>query len=783
MKCRLGSTGACIQSFTWRVLTFVLFALGSVFVGPAARAEEPSRFVGGQACSGCHAREAARWQGSHHALAMQKATQATVLGDFADARLEHFGVTTTFSYSGDKFLVRTDGPDGNPHEYEIAYTFGVYPLQQYLIALSGGRLQALGIAWDSRPREEGGQRWFHLYPDQKLMAGDRLHWSGRDQNWNYMCADCHSTNLQKNYNLPADTYATAWTVVDVSCEACHGPGSRHVDWAKAHPEASASSSRADAGASEKMGLSPWLKPADAGQWEMNPQTGIARRNSPLVSAELDVCAACHSRRKVIAKDHPPGVKFLDAYLPAYLEPGLYYADGQIDGEVYEYGSFLQSRMHAAGVTCSNCHDPHSGKLRAEGNTLCAQCHLPARFDAREHHHHEPGSAGAQCVNCHMPTKTFMVVDARRDHGIRVPRPDLSVSLGTPNACTQCHEGHAAEWAAQAVAGWFPHGRQSVPHYGAALHAGRSGAPDAEQQLDRLILDQSQPAIARGSALLLLPRYASPASEPALKAAIGDSDPLVRSAAARTLSGSAFQPTVRSAAALLSDPVRAVRIEAARALAGIDLLSLTPEQQTALVSATMELVAAELVDAERPEAHLNLGLLEMRCHQPAEAEAEYRTALRLDSNFIPALVNLADLDRARGMDPQGAELLRQAMAIEPNNADVRHSLGLSLVRQHDPGALDLLRQASELAPQNARYAYVYAVALNSSGAPGKAMTVLEQTYREHPADRDVLNALVSIARDTGDFTTALRHARELAALYPADPQLRSLITDLEKHESR
>jgi predicted CXXCH cytochrome family protein len=512
---------------------------------------------------------------------------------------------------------------------------------------------------------------------------------------------------------------------------------------------------------------------------MNPATGIARRTAPLVSAELDGCAACHSRRKEITHDHPPGLPFLDAYLPALLEPGLYHADGQIDGEVYEYGSFLQSRMHAAGVTCSNCHDPHSLKLRAEGNALCAQCHLPERFDVSAHHHHQPGSAGAQCVECHMPTKTYMVVDARRDHSIRVPRPDLSVSLGTPNACTQCHVGRAADWAAQAVAGWFPHGRQTVPHYAMALHAGRTGAADAEQQLDRLILDQSQPAIARASALRLLAPYAYPASELALQAAITDPDPLVRSAMPRVLSSSASLATLRSVASLLRDPVRAVRIEAARALAGTDLLSLTPELQTAFVGATKELVAAELVDAERPEAHLNLGLLETRRRQPDEAEREYRTALRLDPAFVPALVNLADLDRARGLDQQGAELLRKALAIEPNNADVQHSLGLLLVRQHDYiGALDLLRRASELAPENARYAYVYAVALNSTGAAADAMALLERTHEQHPTDRDVLMALVSIARDTGDIATALRHARELAALDPADARLRALVSDLE-----
>jgi predicted CXXCH cytochrome family protein len=746
-----------------------------------ARADELPTFVGAQACAGCHAAEFDAWKGSHHALAMQKATEATVLGDFAGAQLEHFGVMTRFLRDGDKFMARTDGPDGALHEYPIAYTFGVYPLQQYLIAFPSGRLQALGIAWDSRPKDDGGQHWFHLYPGQNLKPGDQLHWTGRDQTWNYQCAGCHSTDLKKNYDLTANTYATNWTDLDVACEGCHGSGSRHAAWAKAHGEGSSYSPNTDA---SRMGLTNWLKPTDGGHWEMNPETGIARRTEKLVSIELDTCAACHSRRKVIAKNPVPGEPFLDSYLPALLEAGLYHADGQIDGEVYEYGSFLQSRMYHAGVTCSDCHDPHSAKLRAEGNALCEQCHLPGKFDVAGHHHHQPGSAGALCVNCHMPTKNFMVVDARRDHSIRVPRPDLSVALGTPNACSQCHAGSSAEWAAETVAGWYPHGRQTTPHYGTALHAGRVGAADAEQQLDRLILDQTQPEIARASALPLLAPYASSTSEPAIKRAIGDPDPLVRMAAPRALPGTPPPRFVDAAAPLLSDSVRAVRIEAARALAGTDLLALTPEQQTALVKATAELVAAEKVDADRPEAHLNLGLLDLRRRELPEAEAEYRTALRLDPNFVPALVNLADLDRARGMDDEGgAELLKKAMAIEPDNADVRYALGLYLVRKHDyPGALDLLRRAHELMPDNPRYAYVYAVALNSTGAAREALALLEQTHQQHPADRSVLMALVSIGRDNGDFAAALRHARELLTLDPADTQLRSLVSDLEKRQT-
>ena len=465
-------------------------------------------------------------------------------------------------------------------------------------------------------------------------------------------------------------------------------------------------------------------------------------------------------------------------------PGQYHADGQIDGEVFEYNSFLQSAMHKAGVVCSNCHEPHAAKLRAEGNALCAQCHLPEKFDVTAHHKHASGGPGAQCVNCHMPTKTYMVVHDRRDHSMRVPRPDLSVSIGTPNACTQCHADRSAQWAAKAVAELYPNGRQTKPHYGTALHAGRTGAIDAERQLDQLILDKNQPAIARATALTLLGQYVSPASEAAIKAAIADPDPMVRMVAAQTLPPSPPRAMIEAILPLLGDPARAVRVETARVVAGIDPQTMTPEQRAAFSSAYQELVSAELIDADRPEAHLNLGLLKTRRQQLSEAEAEYRTALRLDPKFVPAMVNLADLDRQRGLDKEGAELLRAAIAIEPNNAAIKHSLGLLLVRQRNyADALPLLREAATLDPDNARYSYVYAVALNSSGSAAEAKELLARTHKAHPADRNVLMGLIAFERDGGDVAAALTHAQELATLEPRNPQVRTLLDDLRRRVGR
>ena len=733
-----------------------------------AQAQEPARFVGANACTSCHQAQAGLWKTSHHARAMQNATPETVLGDFKDARFTAFGVPTVFARAGERFIVRTEGPDSTPHEYDVAATFGVDPLQQYLIRLPGGRLQAFGIAWDSRAKEQGGQRWFSLYPEQPLRAGDRLHWTGRDQTWNYQCATCHSTDVRKGFDLATDSYATNFTDIDVACEACHGAGSNHVAWAGG-----------GAKTDDRMGLANWLRPTDGGHWEMDKQTGIARRSAPLVSAELDTCAPCHARRKPLLAAAAPGTPFLDAALPALLEPGYYFPDGQIDGEVFEYGSFVQSRMHLAGVTCSDCHEPHGLKLRAEGNAVCGQCHLPARFDTAAHHHHEPGSPGGQCIACHMPAKTYMIVHQRHDHFIRVPRPDLSVALGTPNACTQCHTDRAADWAAHAIAGWYPAGRQTTPQFGTALQAGRTGAADAELLLDALILAAGQPPIARATALPFLHELGSAASEPAVRAAIADPSPLVRAAVPRTLPAAAGRGMVQAIAPLLDDPVRAVRVETARVLAGADLL-LSPPQRELLAHAMRELLAAEMVDADRPELHLNIGLLQLRAGQPDAAEAADRTALRLDPRFVPALVNLADLDRLRGRAQEGAELLRRAIVLEPGNADAWHALGLALVRQHNAAeALSALRRASELAPGNARYAYVYAIALNSAGAAKQSLAVLEEAHRQHPTDRDVLLGLVTIARDSGDFPTALRYGRALAALSPGDMQLRLLVEGLAR----
>ena len=691
-------------------------------------------FVGRAVCASCHAEQDGLWRSSHHALAMQEANEATVLGDFNNAEFRKDGVVSRFFRKERRFMVRTDGPGGRLGDFQIKYTFGFTPLQQYLVEFPGGRLQALSIAWDSRPKEQGGQRWFHLYPGEKIDHTDELHWTKLLQNWNYMCAECHSTNLQKNYDPVSRAYRTTWSEIDVACEACHGPGSQHVTWAEHGLE----------GIDPKTkGLAVLLDERKGVQWAIDPQSDNVKRSSPRSSEkEIQTCARCHARRAQMFEDYRYGQPLMRTHLPSLLEKTLYEADGQIDGEVYEYGSFLQSRMYHAGVTCSDCHEPHSLKLRAPGNGVCLQCHGAKKYDTPQHHFHKAASNGARCVDCHMPAKTYMVVDPRRDHSFRVPRPDLSVKLGTPNPCTRCHANKSAGWAANLVRGWYGHNPKGYQDYAETLHAARSVAGDAEARLAGLLRDKNQPAIVRATAAAELTPWLSPQSLPALAEALGDPDPLVRVSALETLTQLPPEQRWPLLHNLLRDPIRVVRALAAGALAGVPAEQVPSGEQGGYHRATQEYLAAQRLNADEPGAQVNLGNFHLARGEYAEAERSYKEALSLHPNWVPASVNLSDLYRQMGRDAEGEKLLREGLARQPQAAALYHSLGLLQARQQKmQAALGSLRQAAELAPEETRFVYVYAVALCSAERTREALAVVEAGLKRAPGDR-ALNDLRS-----------------------------------------
>ncbi len=751
-------------------LAMSLFAFACTH--PERSDRQPAEHAGRAVCVTCHEREANAWQGSHHDLAMARADATSVLGDFDDAEFTYNRVTSRFFRRDGKFMVRTDGPSGDLVDYEIAYTFGVEPLQQYLIEFPDGRIQTLGVSWDTRPKSEGGQRWFHVYPDEAIDHEDVLHWTTAQQNWNYMCAECHSTELRKNYDVAEDRYDTTWKEIDVSCEACHGPGSGHVDWARDVAEGGTSSA-------EDFGLTVLLADHDGGSWVFDPDAVSARREPLRRSrAQIETCARCHSRRTQLSDDYRHGRPLEDTHRVALLDPVLYHADGQILDEVYVYGSFRQSKMYREGVTCTDCHDPHTARLLLDGNLTCSPCHQGAHFDTPEHHFHQTGSTGASCVACHMPVRNYMVVDPRHDHGFRIPRPDLSLTIGTPNTCTDCHTNRSAEWAAEKVTAWYGEKPDRPAGYAEAIHAGRNWRPQAGTMLLSVVGDPEAPGIVRATALDLLRDYPAPNLFEAVQRSLRDEDPLVRREAAGTLE--VFEPEARARLGfpVLDDPVRTVRLAAARTLAGVPRYSLTEEQRVALDRGLEEYAEVQRFNEDHATGRLNLGWFHQQQGRLDEAEQAYQASLRAEPTFGPAAVNLADLYRMQGRETDGETVLRDALSAAPENADLLHALGLLLVRQkrHDE-AMSYLQHAAELAPDRPRYAYVFGVGLHSIGETSRALEVLENAHEGHPGHAEMLLALATVSRDVGDTDSAIVYAERLLDLAPGHPVAVGLLRDL------
>lgn len=707
------------------VLLGIAVAAGLLLRRPPAEAT----FVGSAQCAGCHQQAFEAWQSSHHHQAMLPATPDSVLGDFNDARFEYAGTTSRFFTRDGAYFVETDDAHGELATFKVSYTFGWHPLQQYLIEFPDGRMQALSIAWDSRPASGGGQRWYHLYPDEAVTHEDPLHWTGAFQNWNSRCASCHSTGLEKGYSQEQDHYATKWQEINVGCEACHGPASRHLAWAQ------------DSSSIPGKGLSLQI---DAEWKPVDGQRPIPAKPAAM-GTQLQVCSGCHARRTELAQpDVTAG--FFDQYTLSPLLEGMYHADGQILDEVFETGSFLQSRMHQNHVTCSNCHEPHGARLRATGNALCLQCHEPARFQTPDHFFHETGSTGAQCVNCHMDARTFMGVDLRRDHSFRVPDPAASTRLGVPNACTQCHTDRDDAWAATFLS--TRTGRTEPWYRHATLLAGarRRDASVVPGLLD-FAATPGQPSILRAIALVESARFPSQQQVDVVAGALVDEDPLVRIGAATSLGFLDGRQRLAALAPLLGDPLKAVRMGAARELVDIQVTAAPEDLRDALQAAFDEYRVALLHNADMPESMNDLGVFYAAQGRQAEAEQAFMHARRLAPRYLPAMLNLSDAYRARERDDLGEPLLREALAAYPDSADAHYMLGLLHVRTgRTPQSVALFARASALAPDNPQYQMVHAVSLAETGRRADAVRVLEDAARRFPDDVRIRQALEGYRAD-------------------------------------
>jgi tetratricopeptide (TPR) repeat protein len=700
-----------------------------------------ANYVGDKSCKNCHQEAYKDWKGSHHDLAMQIANENTVLGDFNGTDFtSKAGVISTFFKDGKKFMVRTDGPDGKLHDYEISYTFGLYPLQQYMVKFPKGKIQVLDIAWDSRSKEEGGQGWYHLHPHEEIKSDDVLHWTGPNLNWNFMCADCHSTNLKKNYNPSTKTFNTTYDVINVSCESCHAPASKHLKWAEGDKKG-------------ENGFAFHLKSSS-----YNHKT----RQGDLEHKEVQMCAKCHSRRAAIDDEYTPGDDFFDHFENATLSEALYFPDGKIKDEVYVYNSFKQSKMYEAGVTCSDCHNPHSLKRKAVGEQVCYQCHTPKKYTASSHHKHKVGSKGSDCITCHMPSRVYMGVDERNDHSFRLPRPDLSVNTDIPNACINCHKDKDASWATMSMQKWYgsvPVGKQNFSH---ALAALRKNDKQSQKFLYEVLMSDA-PDLVKATTVSYLGNYPSQQSYTTIIQMLTHKDVETRLNALRTLENFPAKYRIGKTFEMLKDKRKIVRTEAARQLSTLPQGDLDLQRRSLLNKVLQEFEETLLFNADRPESQNALAKLYMDQRKYLKAEQAYEEALRIQPMFLPSYINYAHYFQSKGDEKKAYELLQRGLTKVSDNADLHHALGLWHIRQKEQSkGLQSLQKAAKLDKDNARYQYVYAVALSETDIP-EAIKILESSLAKHTGDLQTLYGLVYYQQKLGNVKAVEYYQNRIEAL--------------------
>lgn len=680
-----------------------------------------------QECTACHQQSTKEWRESDHAKAMAVANEVNVLGNFDNETATHYGQKAYFFIKDNRYQVSISY-DNKTDTYPIKYTFGHFPLQQYLVETEQGKLQVLPFAWDSRVKEEGGQRWYHNYSHEEIRPEDRLHWRQPLQNWNGMCADCHSDGLVRKYDTEKNSFNSQFDNINVGCLSCHGDMSEHISTNT--DTTTKRTARGDV-TSIKHPTGQWLRSIGdkTAHWQ-----GDKRDNS-----FMDGCFACHALRAPLTDGIQPKVSFLDQFTPQLLASPNYHADGQIKEEVYVYGSFLQSKMYATGVNCLDCHDKHTMKLKIEGNGLCLQCHGAEVYNVKEHHQHQDSASGAQCVNCHMPENRYMGVDDRRDHSFKIPRPDVSQAFGTPNACIKCHDDKNNEWASNNLEKW--HGKPEPlninKEYLMALNSGQ--ALTLKQHLS-IIGDEKLDVISRATAIQLLSYTTQSPNSEALSAQVltpylTHDEPLFRLSAVTIATQLPSIDKIKVISPLLTDRYKAIRVAAARSLVTSDIAK---EDQPLFDKAFKALVHANEVNSWRGEGLANQGVLAMEMNDLAQTEESFKKAIKIEPYFEAGYINLADIYRAQQRAFQVATVLLKGIKNLPNSANLHYAYGLHLIRQKEmKKAINSFKAAMGLSPDNPQFSYTYILALDGNKQSKKALSQLKALIQNYQNKKQLI----------------------------------------------
>jgi Flp pilus assembly protein TadD len=702
-------------------------------------------FVGSRSCRECHEKFYQLWSTSFHGLAMQPYTLELARTNLTEQKTEIVAGKYRFLADIRKSVVFERTAAGEKG-YPIVQVMGGKNVYYFLTPLERGMLQVLPVAYDVRRRE-----WFDTTASAMRHFGDRrdeaLYWKDRPLTFNTSCFSCHVSQLTKNYDLKADSYDTTWAEAGINCETCHGPSGGHVSLFRELP--------ANKPAPEEIKLIVLTK------------LTTEQRNA--------TCAPCHAKMSPVTMNFAPGDRYFDHFDLVGYEHADFYPDGRDLGENYTYTSWRGSPCVKSGqLDCVHCHTS-SGRYRfkdaAKANDACLPCHTARVENAPEHTHHKAGTAGNECISCHMPMTEFARM-RRSDHSMRPPTPATTLLYNSPNACNLCHTNQTAAWADKLVREWRKRDYQKPVLERAALIAAArkqdwKKLPDILAYLSRTNREEMQTV----ALIRLLANCPADEQWPVLRSLITDPSPLVRASAAEALGLHLDQPNTIALCQAASDDYRLVRVRAAVALAAVPEASLPEDQRAQVRGALAELMESMRSRPDDMASHYNLGNLYMARSQMGEAVGEFETANRLQPDALPPMVNAAlaynglgqndkaeaSLRRALSLDPTNstanlnlgmllAELgrmseaekaFRAAFKADPRSAQAAYNLGVLLSKDHPKEALTWCSRAAELRPENPQYGYTYAFYLYHAGQLDEALKAIRAVRQRHPAHEDSL----------------------------------------------
>ncbi|MCA9424686.1 MAG: tetratricopeptide repeat protein [Candidatus Omnitrophica bacterium] len=711
------------------LIALILLAIGVSSYQKTSYEVDPSQisYVGSQSCKECHEEIFREWGASVHALAERPIDEEREAPAFLPPKEIQVVDSTSKAFEKDgEFLIHTLGKDGKKKDFEPARILGDNPLRQFLVPQDRGYVQVTSLAFDPQAEE-----WFDVFGDENRQPHEWGFWANKGMTWNTMCAECHNTRVNKNYDIQKDVYHTDVEEMGVGCEACHGPGEAHVEWHRSF---------------HILGDDPVKR---------------------LEGKELiDSCGRCHARRTALTEDFYPGDLFLDHYVPELPnDTEVYYPDGQVHDEDYVYSSFRMSRMYHEGVTCLDCHLPHTGKTKFEGNTLCLQCHAD-KINPTEHSHHKVDQPGGFCVNCHMPTTVYMQRQPRRDHGFTIPDPKLTIEADVPNACNRCHDDKSPEWALEATEKWWgPVDERVNGKRSRAVLAVRNNAPDALPRL--LEVARNDPlttwkAIAVG---LLKSFMGSPQAVQVATSLLDHPDPLVRTMAVDSFEhlGGSYPAQLQ---AKLTDPVRSVRIRAAWLL---------HQQLEDSHPAFRELLDYLRLSADQPVGALQLATVYRQRDRGNEAVELLDRALDWspDSEVLWEALAATYSQLGRGQD--AVALLEKGRRELPNSSQIRYSLGLAYAETGDlPASIEVLNEACSINPDFTRAWYNLGLAYHQTGQQEAALGALRKALELEPRNPDYPYTLATVCRDLGRVDDAIHFLQETLQIQPNHPQATRLM---------